>query len=347
MRIVVVGTIVADTIEHENGSVTESLGGIAHTVSALAALAGGRHTIVPICRVGEDGRARVEAWAAGLDGVSLEGVKAAAGPQPTVRLSYGESSRRGERVERLQDAPEPLDADDTKAATGADVVIVNCITGSDLTPVALRHLRASAERTYLDVHSLVLGTDAHGTRFYRGRDDWPLWLTFADVVQCNLAEAATLCGIAGEQASDEAVAAAIERLLAAGFPIEAGPGDDRRREHGGVGEDGRGPEVADACMPRVWLLTLGAAGALLLSRQNGVVTRRRFSAPDVRAADPTGAGDAFGAGYVCAWLEGCGPAEAAARAVVAGAAACTRGGVPEPVAFRRAIEELSEKLGPS
>ena len=37
MRIIVVGTIVADTIEHEGGGVTESLGGIAHTLAALVA----------------------------------------------------------------------------------------------------------------------------------------------------------------------------------------------------------------------------------------------------------------------------------------------------------------------
>ncbi len=334
MRIVVAGNIVADTIEHEHGGVTESLGGIAHTVAALSALAGDEHTIVPLCRVGEDCRERIESWAGGLDGVSLDAVVRAHGPQPTVRLTYGDSGRPGERVERLQHTPEPLDVDDLDAAVGADAVVVNCITGSDLTPAALRRLRRASPRRYMDVHSLALGTRADGTRFYRGRDDWAAWLGFADVLQCNLAEAATMCGMAVGGADGDGIIAAAEALFATGFVPEEGRACVREAEPGNRGREG-------VPMPGVWLLTLGSAGAVLLSRRQGRATRAAIPAPAVRATDPTGAGDAFGAGYVCAWLEGYEPREAAERAVIAGAAACIRPGAPEPATFRDAVDDLT------
>lgn len=325
MRIGVVGSIVADTIEHADGNITESLGGIAHAVSALSALSAGRHDIVPVCRVGEDCRERIEAWAAGLEGVSLEAVLGTDQPQPTVRLAYGESRRRGERVERLQSTLPPLGAADLDAVVDAAVVLVNCITGDDVTTAAMRRLRLQARRTYLDVHSLAFGSRRDGTRFYRGRNDWAEWLAGADVVQCNMAEAATILDLPADGAREDEVIAAIGDLVAAGLVCR---------------RDGEHTARIDGVKPPVWLLTLGAAGAVLLQRRGNVVAETRIAAPEVVGADPTGAGDAFGAGYVCAWVEGNGADVAAAQAVLSGSAACTRPGVPDPAAFRRSIEEL-------
>ena len=125
MRIVVVGSIVADTIEHEDGRVTESLGGVAHTVAALSAIGGRRHRIVPVCRVGEDCVERVEAWAAGLDGVELGEIRHSSQANTRVRLSYGGAGDPGERIETLTALLPPLEADDVAAAAGADALSVD------------------------------------------------------------------------------------------------------------------------------------------------------------------------------------------------------------------------------
>ena len=322
MRIVVVGTIVADTIEAPDGSIAESLGGIAHTVSALSAIAAGGHTIVPLCRVGADCRRRIEDWAAKLPGVSLEALLHMAEPNPCVELSYVAAQRSGERIERLSHAAPPLADTDIEAASGADLVIVNCISGNDCTAAAMSSLGAASRRLYLDVHSLALATAPDGTRSYRRRDDWWSWLACADVVQCNLVEAATICGLDPVGAVGAEAAAALECLL--------------RESPSNVLADG-------AQRPGVWLLTLGADGAMAFDRSAPDPGWTPVPAPAIVAVDPTGAGDAFGAGYVCAWLAGQAPVDASAAAVRSGSAACTSAGVPSTDIFRAALAAIERR----
>lgn len=323
MRVAVVGSVVADTIEHADGTITDSLGGIAHAIAVLAALVGEEHTILPLCRVGEDYRARIEQWAAGLPGVDLGGVDFVVAPHPRVRLSYGEAREDGERIERLSGPLPPLQPADVAAAGGADIVLVNCITGVDCTPATVAALRAATARLYLDVHSLALGHAADGARFYQPRDDWSLWLRHPDAAQCNRGEAATICGLPAEgTGQDEVIAALTDRMQRAAIV--------RGQARGAAS----GPP---APMPPAWLLTLGAAGAVLLQRQDDDITRNDIPVPEVDAVDPTGAGDAFGAAYVAAWLTGATPLEAARRAVLTAAAATTLRGAPTPSALLQAL----------
>jgi sugar/nucleoside kinase (ribokinase family) len=240
-----------------------------------------------------------------------------------VRLSYGEAPEEGERIERLSGPLPPLQPDDVVAAAGADIVLVNCITGADCTPATIAALRAATPRLYLDVHSLALGHAADGARFYRPRDDWELWLRHPDVAQCNRGEAATICGLPAEGTGQEEVIAALT---------------DRMQRAAGVREDApRAVRRRDARMPPLWLLTLGAAGAVLLQRQDREITRHDIPAPKLEPVDPTGAGDACGAAYVAAWLTDGTPLECAHQAVRTAAAATTLRGAPTPSALLQAL----------
>jgi sugar/nucleoside kinase (ribokinase family) len=58
-------------------------------------------------------------------------------------------------------------------------------------------------------------------------------------------------------------------------------------------------------------------------------------APDVTVVDPTGAGDAFNAGLLVAWLSGAGPQEALRAGCAAGASAVTRIGARPPAGLSR------------
>lgn len=89
---------------------------------------------------------------------------------------------------------------------------------------------------------------------------------------------------------------------------------------------------ADAALRVVGAVAVscGAAGA----RWYGPGPVRTAGAPAVAVRDTTGAGDAFDAGLLAAWLRGAGPAGALAAGCAAGALAVTRAGARPPVSRR-------------
>ena len=195
LRIAVVGTVVADTIEQPDGSMATSLGGIAHTLNALACLAPDRSVIEPFCRVGEDLWPRLEQFVQALPDVTLARMIRDPSPNPSVQLSYPNGAAPGERTERLINPLPRLTAGEVAGVEGADLTLVNCITGDDLDLAAMRRVRWGCSRVYLDVHSLALHQADDGRRSYRPRSDWQHWFVCADVVQCNLVEGATILGM--------------------------------------------------------------------------------------------------------------------------------------------------------
>lgn len=314
MRIAVVGTVVADTIEQPDGSLATSLGGIAHTLNALACLASDQPAIEPFCRVGEDLWPRLERFVHALPGVTLARMLRDPSPNPTVQLSYPSGGAPGERTERLMNPLPRLTAGDVAGVEGADLTLVNCITGDDLDLAALRRVRRGCSRVYLDVHSLALGQADDGRRSYRPRSDWQQWFACADVVQCNLVEGATILGRDPSTAEPDVTAVGLSELV------------------GEVGSADSGPELI--------ALTMGEKGALALYRSDGQTCRDHLPAPEVDGVDPTGAGDAFGAACALAYLAGARPHEAVLAGVRAGSAACCYSGVPNPKSFAATVRRL-------
>lgn len=101
---------------------------------------------------------------------------------------------------------------------------------------------------------------------------------------------------------------------------------------------GRGPDALLRLAPIV-VLKRGAKGATVLAREADGVRRFDVATRPLQAVDTTGAGDAFDAGFVVAWLEGqregIGPATALRRAALAGHRAAARqlGGRREELRF--------------
>ncbi|MFQ5742704.1 MAG: carbohydrate kinase family protein [Acidobacteriota bacterium] len=310
MRVAILGTVLLDTIERPDGQAFNSLGGIAHSVAMLAALSAGEIRIQPVCRIGVDlWDSLVAAWEP-LPGVELSALIRDRRDNPRNRLDYG--SGGGERRERLSGLLPPLSADEVTAAADADLVLVNCITGADCTLAAIEWLSHRTGRLYLDLHSLALGLAADGWGHYRRPTQWRKWIECADVVQCNRAEAATLAAQPPATAEPERLLAFLERQLAAG----------------------RRPPASRLS---VIALTLGAEGARLSWIERRRIQRTRLAAAPITVVDPTGAGDAFGAGYCMAWLQGANVQEAGAVAVRSGTIACTFVGAPKPAELQRAL----------
>lgn len=195
MRIAVVGSVVDDTILHADGRCSRSLGGIGYAVGALRALAWPGVRIVPICRVGADVRCRLEhEWEPGAGVVAAAGLVFQKEPGARVELDYRSRISTGDRSERLTRLVAPLGGDELAEARGADLVLVNCITGFDVELEALEALARDAPLLYLDVHSLALALLEDGRRVPRRPRHIRRWMASAAVVQCNVREAETLAG---------------------------------------------------------------------------------------------------------------------------------------------------------
>jgi len=90
----------------------------------------------------------------------------------------------------------------------------------------------------------------------------------------------------------------------------------------------------------VVVLKKGAGGAVHYDRRG----RTAMPAFSVKEVDPTGAGDCFGAGFVCAWLRGAVPAEALAIANGCGALAV---GAKGPMAGTGTMQDVERMLAAS
>ena len=108
-----------------------------------------------------------------------------------------------------------------------------------------------------------------------------------------------------------------------------------------LGEDAQDPEESARRLlelgPSSAVVTLGAAGAVLATEGSA----RHFPAPEVKAVDTTGAGDAFVGALAAKLAEGTSLEEAVPYAVLAGAVAVTREGAQGSLPTPEEVEKLS------
>jgi sugar/nucleoside kinase (ribokinase family) len=84
------------------------------------------------------------------------------------------------------------------------------------------------------------------------------------------------------------------------------------------------------------IVKLGSLGSRWLRAEGDVV----MPAPRVDAVDPTGAGDAFNAGFLCAWLGGAPPATCLATGNAVGAASTRAAGGLDALPHAKALPAL-------
>ncbi|MBK8755651.1 MAG: carbohydrate kinase family protein [Actinomycetales bacterium] len=154
-----------------------------------------------------------------------------------------------------------------------------------------------------------------------------------------------------DEGSRAAGLAALAQARALGWTTSVDPQAPSLLARVGAGTFLRWVEGIDLLLPNAAEAdALGGAPAMLAAVDNVVVTYGSDGAgwvcrtgswlehaPHVEVVDPTGAGDAFDAGLLAAWLDGANPQEALRAGVRAGSAAVSRVGArPEsPAAHRR------------
>lgn len=294
MKIAALGTINHDTVVLPQGEVIESYGGLLYSILPLALLAEPGTTIVPVVNLGRDVEHPVKAILSRHSRISQEGIRMVPERNNRVLLRY---TSHGEREEVQQGGLPPLTFEQIAPFLDADVLLVNFISGRELSLETLRRVRAHTMATiYMDIHSLSLGIDQEGRRFWRQIPNWPEWVAQADVVQVNRGEARLL---AGGPVETEREVLSLGRMV-----LEAGPA--------------------------ILLLTLGSRGSMMISASGEDPRLWRFDPqPPAKVRDTTGCGDVFLAAFVAEHVRSGDPHKASRFANLAAGAKSGFSGIEE------------------
>lgn len=114
------------------------------------------------------------------------------------------TSGENERREVYKNISGKLNLEKIKDFSGFDGIMINMITGFDITLEQLKWIRKNYNGLiYLDVHTLSRGFDEDGRREFRMIPQIEEWLSCIDILQCNESELKTTCSFEKEEDSAE------------------------------------------------------------------------------------------------------------------------------------------------
>lgn len=195
MRYIVIGEPCVDVIHKMNGEVIHSYGGILYSIVAQAVLASKDDVIVPVINLGEDEYENITKMLSRYSNISLEFVNKVAHSTRKVFLDYSlYNTDKKARFETSSEPTYPIEFEQIqKALPGTDAVLVNMVSGIDISLDTMKSLRNEFNGfIHIDVHNLVMKTCEDGLRTHTNLDQWRDWCTSADVIQMNEFEVKTL-----------------------------------------------------------------------------------------------------------------------------------------------------------
>jgi sugar/nucleoside kinase (ribokinase family) len=235
-------------------------GGIFFSLAAMANVADDAE-IFPVFGIGtkeyEPFLRRIERY----QNVNASGLYRLPGPTNHVYLEYTDAEKR---IECSQSIAPPIPIQRIEPYLPAEAVLVNMVSGFDVTLDTLNWLRMLTQTNqtlvHLDVHSLTLGIDETCRRSHRPLETWRRWCYLADTVQMNEEEATAL-------------------------PLEYLAEEDLAKQILSLGLRGL-------------LITRGARGVTAWRQEHKKISRTDIPAMSIEAArDATGCGDVFAAAF--------------------------------------------------
>ncbi|MEK6565953.1 MAG: hypothetical protein AABZ41_04525, partial [Bacteroidota bacterium] len=160
MRIAVIGHLCLDVVHLPDGSgherLSESYGGIFWAVATLANLLSSEDVISPVFGVGTNEFDKVMKRLNRYENVDTTGIFKIDGPTNQVHLFYGTTG--SQRVECSKDISDPIPFSRMDCLTNADGILINMVSGFDITLETLKRISTEAHRrnvlVHFDFHSL-------------------------------------------------------------------------------------------------------------------------------------------------------------------------------------------------
>ncbi|MCK9408152.1 MAG: carbohydrate kinase family protein [Bacteriovoracaceae bacterium] len=264
MKLTVIGHFCVDVFHHADGIEEKRLGGIYHSVAALANLASDRDTIYLVCGAGETDIEELRAALSQYKNIDLSGLYSFPGQSNYVHY-YDDSPN-----ERSLTIAPPIPFRHIKRFLNVDGVYINMVSGKDIVVDTMDEIRLEirGKKTpiHLDIHSLTLHVHEDGTRTFNPMADWRRWCFMTDCVQMNAQEASE---ISVEHFNDELLAKQMIPLMVQAF-----------------------------------IITRGAEGATLYTEQHKqLVTMQLKDDAQLEVVSTLGSGDIFGASLLYAFLK--------------------------------------------
>ena len=261
MKILVIGHLCLDVIHPLDGPDIESYGGIYYAVGTLAALLGKDDTVIPVFGLNTNDYPLLIEHLAQFPNVDVSGIYTFDAPSNRVHLTYTDASSR---IECSRDIAEPIPFDRIKRHLAVDGILINMISGFDITLETMDQIRMTVrpDKTpiHFDYHSLTLGINGNNERFRRPLENWRRWGFMLDTIQMNEEE---IRGLSIDLMTEEQTAGHLLTLSVKGL-----------------------------------LITRAARGVSLYTNDHKHLKRQDIPGLSVDGnGEPTGCGDVFGAAF--------------------------------------------------
>ncbi|HXG00171.1 MAG TPA: carbohydrate kinase family protein [Bacteroidota bacterium] len=261
MRFLIIGHLCHDVIHPVEGPEVRSYGGIYYSVATMASLLSESDRVVPVFGVNAYDYEPLIENLSQFSNVETRGIFTFSEPTNSVHLFYKDSATR---IECSKNISQPIPFAHIKDYLDVDGILINMISGFDITLTTLDEIRLAVRELripiHFDYHSLTLGVRDNHERFRRPVSDWRRWAFMIDTVQLNEEE---LAGLTIEKLSEEQAAGHFLTLAIKGL-----------------------------------IVTRGERGATVYFNDHKTMVRKDIPAREVeRSPDSTGCGDVFGAAF--------------------------------------------------